>query len=263
MKRDPSARAGAYVVALARGIAVLRCFDANRPELGTAEIAKMTGLPQPTVWRLANTLVALGCLFQTSGGRLRVGFGVLGLGTSALPTRTVPELVLQDMQRVADEAGAAVSLCVPDNLEMLIIQRAQSSGTLLFNYRTGSKLAIATSSSGWAYMAVAPEPQLRVLYEKLSRIHGRKWPDMVAAIEKSKQVYRAHGFILSNGTYHPSIKAVAVPIISERDGRIYTLSCGGLGPSLKLLKETIGPKLVGLAETIRSTVGDPSALSRP
>ena len=45
-------------------MSVLRCFDALHTQLGTTEIAHMTKLPQPTVWRLCYTLQQLGYLVQ-------------------------------------------------------------------------------------------------------------------------------------------------------------------------------------------------------
>ena len=70
-----------YVTALARGLEILRCFGARKPELGTTEIAQLTGLPQPTVWRLCHTLIKCGYLAPSPGkDKLRIGAGVLSLG---------------------------------------------------------------------------------------------------------------------------------------------------------------------------------------
>src|SRR3954470_22827873 len=74
-----------FVTALARGLGVLRCFTHATPELGTAEIARMTGLPQPTVWRLCHTLMQEGYLVQADrGDKLRPGIPVLSLGYAAI-----------------------------------------------------------------------------------------------------------------------------------------------------------------------------------
>ena len=51
-----------FVVALSRGLDVLRCFRASDPMLGNQEIAARTGLPKPTVSRLTHTLTRLGYL---------------------------------------------------------------------------------------------------------------------------------------------------------------------------------------------------------
>ena len=52
---------GQFVTALARGIELLRCFSPRENVLGNQELARMTGLPKPTVTRLTNTLMRLGC----------------------------------------------------------------------------------------------------------------------------------------------------------------------------------------------------------
>ena len=64
-QHEPRAHSQPLVMGLLRGLAVLRCFDAIRPQLGTTEIAQMTKLPQPTVWRLCYTLQQLGYLGMT------------------------------------------------------------------------------------------------------------------------------------------------------------------------------------------------------
>ena len=50
------------VSALERGISVLRCFSEERPVLGHADVARMTGIPRPTVNRLVATLLSMGML---------------------------------------------------------------------------------------------------------------------------------------------------------------------------------------------------------
>src|SRR5207237_1641253 len=72
------------VTALARGLAILQCFTTTRKQLGSAEIARLTALPQPTVWRLCRTLVQAGFLGVAPGTqRLQLGASVLALGFAA------------------------------------------------------------------------------------------------------------------------------------------------------------------------------------
>src|ERR1700760_565969 len=51
-----------FVVALSRGLDVLRAFQPNDGLLGNQEIAARTNLPKPTVSRLTFTLTKLGYL---------------------------------------------------------------------------------------------------------------------------------------------------------------------------------------------------------
>ena len=51
-----------FVVALARGLELLRAFSFDDSFLGNQEIAARTGLPKPTISRLTHTLTKLGYL---------------------------------------------------------------------------------------------------------------------------------------------------------------------------------------------------------
>jgi DNA-binding IclR family transcriptional regulator len=55
-----------FVVALSRGLDVLRAFHPRDGLLGNQEIAARTRLPKPTVSRLTYTLTKLGYLAQVS-----------------------------------------------------------------------------------------------------------------------------------------------------------------------------------------------------
>src|ERR1700674_5219078 len=72
------------VTALARGLQILQCFTTTRKQLGSTEISRLTGLPQPTVWRLCQTLLQAGFLNVSPGSqRLQLGASVLALGFAA------------------------------------------------------------------------------------------------------------------------------------------------------------------------------------
>src|SRR5258708_39535148 len=65
---------------LLRGLSILKCFAESNAELGASEIARLTRLPQPTVWRLCRTLQNEGYLVADPGGtRFRPVVAVLSL----------------------------------------------------------------------------------------------------------------------------------------------------------------------------------------
>ena len=51
-----------FITALARGLDVLRCFRSEPKTLGNQELARLTGLPKPTISRITFTLTELGYL---------------------------------------------------------------------------------------------------------------------------------------------------------------------------------------------------------
>ena len=68
-----------------RGLAVLRCFDGGQRPIGASELARLTGIPRPSVVRLAASLMAhnLLCL-APDGERYTLGAGVMSLANAFL-----------------------------------------------------------------------------------------------------------------------------------------------------------------------------------
>lgn len=262
---DENYKSSTYVVALARGLAVLGCFNAIRPELGTADIAKLTGLPQPTVWRLCNTLVEHGCLVRHANrDKLTIGLGLLGFGYAALPSLNLGELAEIEMKRLADDLSAGVSLCIPEKLEMLIIKRVRGYKGLLSGGVVGARLPIVTSAAGWAYLTTLPadavdglteELQEQLALDPIAKLCGRNWSELRAVIDGEFLRYKKHGFIINAAIYRPEINYASVPI--EVDGRVYTLHCSGLTSVLpvRILETEVGPRLADMAARLRIGLG--------
>ena len=239
-----------FISAVARGFQVLRCFNGTRRELGTTEIAALTGLPQPTTWRLCHTLVELGYLAPAAGGeKLRIAAGILGLGQTALIGTGVVDAIKVEMQEVANVTSTALYFSIHDQTEMRILARVHSSGTLLFNFSPGSTLPLVASASGWAVMATLPEPENSALRAHLAKIHGRAWPAIWQAASSEIARLPQQGYVVSRGAIHPDMLGLAVPIYAA--GVMYRVS---VGAALKDMDEhrihqVLAPRLMRLART--------------
>jgi DNA-binding IclR family transcriptional regulator len=245
-----------FVTALARGLGILRCFTRMTPELGTAEIARMTGLPQPTVWRLCHTLMQEGYLVQAErGDKLRPGIPVLSLGYAAIAGTPVAELAKPDMQAIAIRHQGAVSLGMRDGPDMVYLQRCQGSSIVLRDLDVGSRVPLASSVTGWAYMAGLADAQREALYDELARIEEKRWPELLPKIRQALSDYAHTGYVINKGSLHAQINAVAVPVLSEDGSVLLSLSSGGIsqvfddarlreiGAELKQLAGRLAPAL--------------------
>src|ERR1700756_4299257 len=99
-----------FVVALSRGLDVLRAFQPNDGLLGNQEIAARTNLPKPTVSRLTYTLTRLRFLTPVPRfAKYELSPAPMALGYAALPNlgvRHLPEPFREDMMRAT--GGAVV-----------------------------------------------------------------------------------------------------------------------------------------------------------
>lgn len=248
-----------FVTALARGLELLRCFTPDRPELGTTDLARLTGLPQPTVWRLCHTLQQLGYLIPTrSGDRLRAGPGVLTLGSAAVTHGGVAESAYPFMKAIATEFDASVSLAERHRTEMVIVQRAEAPSILRLILYIGSSVPLTSTSLGWAYLAAMPADARAALAAQLQQQAGDEATAIAEDIDAAVAQYERYGYVLNLGRTHPDINAVGVPVVSRDGQRIMALTCGAnrvhtpqdklAGPMAQALRELaarIAPLLDG------------------
>lgn len=255
-KQQGKAKDRRYVTALARGLDVLRCFDAAHPSLGTAEIARMTGLAQTTVWRLCHTLVEEGYLVQLdSKEKLRPGIPVLSLGYSAISTTPLAELARGDMQAVADRHRGAVSLGSRDGSSMVYLQRCQGSEFILRDLGVGSRIPVLTSVTGWAWLAGLTFDERKLALADLKRDDPTHYKEMLPKIGKALEDYELTGYVVNKGALHPQINAVGVPVVSSNHKTVLSLSAGGIVQRFNDAKlKVVGGELKKLAGQLAAAV---------
>jgi DNA-binding IclR family transcriptional regulator len=245
-----------FVTALGRGLKVLQCFTPATPELGVSHIARMTGLPQPTAWRLCHTLTQLGFLVSVADNdRLRLGLPVLTLGYAVLASHRIGETAKPYMEAIAKRHQGAVSLGVRDGLNMLYLQRCQGSSIILADLGVGSRVPLAYSATGWAYLAALPDRERKQLISEIRAVDRQKWAATEPSFEASLARFRKTGYVVNIGSLHPQVNAVAVPVHAQDGSVLLTISSGGISSVFtdKVLDE-VGNELKALAQKLAGAV---------
>lgn len=250
----------AMVSALERGISVLRCFKEDVRDLSNAELAQLTGIPKPTVTRLATTLVTLGLMKQEPGTeRFSLSAGVVSLAQAFLAGIDVRAFARPHMARLADMSAGSVYLGVRDKLDMVLIETsAPKSALLLARLRVGSRFSIASSALGRAYLSALSDIRERdQLVHALREAAGDdEWTRLEKGLARADDDARRHGYCLSLGEFHRDINSVAVPMVVP-GGEIMALNCGGPAFSFteRHLREQVAPMLLATANAITKEVG--------
>jgi DNA-binding IclR family transcriptional regulator len=236
MKEDPQ-----FITALGRGLEVLRCFTAERVELGTTDIARLTGMPQPTVWRLCYTLSKLGYLIPGKDAeRLRVSPSVLGLGVASIIQTGIADIAYPLMAEIAGRFEASVSLAARDGMQMIIVQRAEAPTILRLNFHLGSLLALERSAVGAAYLAGVGEEERARLLADVRQANPETWEENQRYLAETLNQYRENGYVLNLRRYHPDVNALGVPVIAPHGRRVLALNCGG-SKSIVTKEKLTGP----------------------
>jgi DNA-binding IclR family transcriptional regulator len=240
---------------LLRGLSILKCFAESNAELGASEIARLTRLPQPTVWRLCRTLQNEGYLVADPGGtRFRPGVAVLGLGFAVLNRLSFAEHARPELMRIAADFQSVAGIAAPERGAMRVIQRVQSpDAMLIFNIRLAQAFPIATSSSGWAYLAALDERARRAVIATLAKEQKDAWRKAQRDFQSALATYRDSGVLINIETYHPGMSSISVPLVSPKTGSIFCLYCSGLSSLLTrdVLANKLAPRLKKVAATLR------------
>jgi DNA-binding IclR family transcriptional regulator len=184
---------------------------------------------------------------------MRPGIPLLGLGHAVLAGLPIGDLALPDMQSIASRYKGAVSLGARDGLSMIYLQRCQGSAIILADLRVGSRVPLATSATGWAYLAGLETAERNKLMAVLSASLGRQWSTIEPKLTTALRQFEKQGYIVNKGSLHARINSVAVPVKSSDGSITLSISSGGIselfnseklaeiGSELKVLAVKLGP----------------------
>lgn len=264
-KPTDGTEAGHSAASLTRGLAILRAFTADDATLGNQDLIERTGLPKATISRLTYTLVGLGYLhYDAMLGRYGIGSATVALGYSALSSSPVIHLARPLMQELADQTGAAVALGTRDGLEMVYLANCRSMSPVTLRLNVGSRLPIARTAMGLAYLA-GMEPRTRdPLIGELAAAEpegGAALPSLIGAAIESR---RKHGFVCAFGTWHSYINAAGVAFHPTDGSPLLAITCGGIVDIVpqQTCRQIVGPALVRLAEHLRARLAGQHELVR-
>jgi DNA-binding IclR family transcriptional regulator len=242
-----------FVTALARGLNILSCFDATCTQLNGTEIAARLGLPQPTVWRLCRTMTKLGFLSLGPDERFRPNLPVLRLGYNVLAPLDLTELARPYLQELAATVSGAAGLAVRDGRDMRFVERCESESQLLMNLRIGSRVPLATSAMGWAYLAALDEEAREAALAEAAP-DPRIWALAERPFRRAMAEAPVRGFIVNAGVFHPGYNTAAIAIRGPDGVPRYALNCGAAASilSTRELETEVGPQLVAFARLLES-----------
>jgi IclR family pca regulon transcriptional regulator len=141
-----------FVQSLARGLNVIRAFDADHPELSQAQIAERTGLARAVVRRSLITLQHLGYV-DLRGRLFRLTPRVLELGFGYLAASRLPELALPTMEQLVNSVKESCSLSVLDGEQIVYVARVPVSRIMTVALGVGARLPAFAASMGRVLLA--------------------------------------------------------------------------------------------------------------
>lgn len=246
-----------FVVALARGMSVLSAFRIGDGPLGNQELAERTGLPLPTVSRLTNTLTQLGYLvYRPRTSLYELGGQALTLGQVALAGLDIRNVARPFMRELCKLGNSNVGLGIRDRSKILYVETCEGESLIGLRLHAGSRIPMATSAMGRAYLATVDVEEREAIYKQLQKENSENWPRLHRDIGRAIESVRSKGFCTAIRAWSSDINAAATAV-STPDGKVFSLGIGGPSylVSSEFLEEEVGPKLVAAARQIALAIG--------
>lgn len=250
-----------FVTALARGLDLLRAFGPDDDYLGNAELSRRTGIPRSTVSRLTYTLATLGYLvYVESQEKYRIGQGAMVPGQRYLSGAGIRQVAQPLMQSLAFATGCTVALAVPDRHDMLYLEVCQPRGALVMRLTPGSRLPMATSAMGRAWLAGLPAVRRAAVLAELERQHGSRWPGVRTKVERALREHARRGFCVAHAEWDRSVSGAAAPVCLPDGSEVLAVNVGGASTRLspEILEGNLGPRIRELAATLASRLWQPA-----
>jgi IclR family pca regulon transcriptional regulator len=256
---------GYTVSALAKGMRVLSVFSEQRRELRLVDVATLTGLPVPTVFRLLKTLQSEGYLEQLENGRFRPGLYVLSLGYAALQGQEVVEAASLPLRRLADETAETVNLGVLVGTSVLYLARVKNTDLVTANLQVGSMLPAACTSMGKVLLSYLPpaELELRLAEVDLESCRGPRALRALSQLRHQLRESRERGWALQDEEVAHGLRSISAPVLDRSGNAVAAVNLAVQASRWtrdELVERFLPPLLAAATETSRGLGHDGRSL---
>ena len=207
----------------------------NHPSgITAAELATITGLPRPTVFRLLQTLAYKGMAIRNDK-RFSLGLEIVRLGRVADPYRGLRSQIEVFIEGVSTELSEASSYSIvegPTQLHLL----AEAEGPYMLSTAmgyVGKDMPLHASATGKLLLAnLTDEQVLTLLPEELESFQPRTITSPAALLTELADV-RTNDYAVMDNELEEGLFAIAVPVRDRSNYLIGILALSGLDQRMK------------------------------
>jgi IclR family pca regulon transcriptional regulator len=216
---QPPGRTAETVQSLERGLAVIRAFDAEHPQMSLSDVARATGLTRAAARRFLHTLVGLGYV-RTDGRLFALRPRVLELGYAYLSSLSLPEVALPHVEALVAQVHESSSVSVLDGDEVVYVTRVPTKRIMTVAISVGTRFPAHATSMGRVLLAARSDEWLAgyLASARLQPLTARTVTESTRLLAELHTV-RAQGWSLVDQELEDGLRSVAAPIV-DGSGRV-------------------------------------------
>lgn len=237
---------------LARGLSVIRAFDATHARLTLADVARLTGLNRATARRILHTLEALGYA-RSEGRSFELTPRVLDIGWAYLSSIDLASIAEPEMELLTQRTSESSSAAVLDGAEIIYVVRVPTSRIMTISLGLGSRLPAHATSMGRVLLAHLPDDEVDALLGPgpLPSLTDRTITD-VGELHVELARVRKQGWALVDQELEDGVRSVAAPLLNRTGRAVAALNISSHAGrvSLETVRREFVPALLDTAAAI-------------
>ncbi len=216
---------GEYITSLARGLAVLRAFSKERPEMTLSQVAGATNLSAATARRCLHTLVDLG--YAAKRGKLfLLRPAVVSFASAYIESMNLEQIVRPYLQEARDKTGDSSSLAVLSDTDILYLVHVSTNRMVRVPCTVGTRFPAYATSLGRVLLAYQPKEAVDDYFRK-ARLTSltEKTVTSKSALRNLLTKVREERCAAIEDELDYGLVSVAVPIFNAQNEIIAAVNC--------------------------------------
>jgi IclR family transcriptional regulator, pca regulon regulatory protein len=242
---DDAEGRGTYVVALARGLAVMRAFTTQEQQLTLADVARLVALPRATVRRVLLTLKALGYV-EVSGRYFSLSPQVLTIAQAYLSSSALPRVSQPFLERLSETLGESCSVSILNRDEVIYVARSARRRMASLHRDVGTHLPAYCTSMGRILLAALSDDALKTFlataeftsFTPHTVVEPNELHGLIAKV-------RRDGYSIVDQELEIGLRSIAVPL-QNASGRVVAALNVGTQASVTARKQLMNVHLPAL-----------------
>jgi IclR family pca regulon transcriptional regulator len=214
-----------YINSLARGLAVLRSFSRDRPEMTLSEVAAAAELSPAVARRCLHTLEHLGYVGRR-GKLFLLSPDVMTFASAYLESMNVEQVVRPHLQEIRDRTGDSSSLAVLSAHDILYLVHVSTNRMIRLAAGVGTRFPAYATSLGRALLA-GQSRDVQENYLRTVRMHAftDRTTTSVAKLRQILKQAAKDGYASVQDELDYGIVSVAVPVIDGAGNVVAAINC--------------------------------------
>ena len=218
---------------LLKAFDLLDCFTNETPELGIKELAAMVSMPQSSVYRMVQSLVFSGLLFQSgSSKKYRLGPKMTIYSGRCRALNTYREIAIKYMQKIAEETDETVNLGILDRDRIFYSHRISCKHVLRPDFDLEASYPAFKTGLGMSLIAELSESAIHWIHENNQAEIGLTFGEFLEIIKE----IRKNGYAFDNQVFCEGLRCVAAPVKGPGGKALFSISVSA--PTLRMDDET-------------------------